>query len=233
MLSLCLLAIAALAADVTLPLNRDGKVILVWADNAVCALFFLDFLVSLLRAPNRWRYLRTWGWIDFLSSIPAVGFLRIGRGARIVRILRVVRGVKAAKLIASFLLSRRAEAAVLAATLVSLLLVVFSAVAMLHFESVEGANIKGPEDALWWAFVTITTVGYGDRFPVTTEGRILGAMLMMAGVGLFGTLSGFVAAWFLTPETEKQESEIARLTAEIRALRADFLSTPGAEPKDR
>ena len=62
------------------------------------------------------------------------------------------------------------------------------------------ANIKGPEDAVWWAFVTMTTVGYGDRFPVTTEGRLAGALLMVAGVGLFGTFSGFIASWFLAPK---------------------------------
>src|SRR3972149_6773059 len=71
---------------------------------------------------------------------------------------------------------------------------------VLHFEDVPEANIKGPEDAVWWAFVTMTTVGYGDRFPVTSEGRLAGALLMVAGVGLFGTFSGFVAAWFLAPK---------------------------------
>lgn len=222
MLVLCLAALAALAADVTLPVNEDGRAILRWADNALCALFFVDFLISLFRAPDRWRYLRTWGWIDLLSSVPAVDVLRIGRGARIVRILRVLRGVRATKLIASLILSRRADATFLAAALVSLLLMVFAAVAVLHFENVEGANIQGAEDALWWAFVTITTVGYGDRFPVSTEGRLIGAMLMTAGVGLFGTLSGFVAAWFLAPDAAKQESELASLAEEIRLLRASL-----------
>ena len=64
---------------------------------------------------------------------------------------------------------------------------------------------------MWWACATITTVGYGDRYPITTEGRIVGVVLMTVGVGLFGTFTGFVASWFLqnlrVRETEKTEEE--------------------------
>jgi voltage-gated potassium channel len=61
------------------------------------------------------------------------------------------------------------------------------------------ANIKNAADALWWVYVTITTVGYGDRYPTTSAGRIVGVFVMTAGVGLFGTLSGFLANKFLAP----------------------------------
>lgn len=99
-----------------------------------------------------------------------------------------------------FILERRAEAMFLAAALISILMVVFSSVAILQFEAeVPGANIKTAEDAIWWAYATMTTVGYGDRYPVTSGGRIVAATLMTAGVGLFGTWTGFVAAWFLSP----------------------------------
>jgi len=59
------------------------------------------------------------------------------------------------------------------------------------------SNIKTAEDALWWAYVTITTVGYGDRFPVTTEGRLIASLLMTAGVGLFGTFAGYISSLFI------------------------------------
>jgi voltage-gated potassium channel len=61
------------------------------------------------------------------------------------------------------------------------------------------SNIKSAEDAVWWTFATITTVGYGDNFPVTSERRVVAAVLTCSGVRLFGTLSGFLAAWFLGP----------------------------------
>jgi voltage-gated potassium channel len=99
------------------------------------------------------------------------------------------------------------------------LLAVLGSIAVLHFETVDGANIKSAEDALWWATVTITTVGYGDRYPVTTEGRIVGTLLMTAGVGLFGVFSGFVAAWFLSSGQKKEEDELASVRHELAALR--------------
>ena len=135
-----------------------------------------------------------------------------------MRIFRVLRGVRATKLVASILIDRRAESAFLAAALVSLLLIVISSIAVLQFESVPDANIKVAADALWWSVVTITTVGYGDKYPVTPEGRIVAGVLMTAGVGLFGIISGFVAAWFLAPRSKQQRSEIDALRLEIQAL---------------
>jgi voltage-gated potassium channel len=107
----------------------------------------------------------------------------------------------------------------LAASLAAILLMVFCSIAMLEFESAGDGNIKTPEDAIWWAAATITTVGYGDRFPVTSEGRCIAAILMCAGVGLFSTFSACLAAWFIKPETQNHESEIAALREEIAALR--------------
>jgi voltage-gated potassium channel len=220
MLALCLVALAMLAADTVVPLTPGTRDVLRYADTAVCALFFVDFLVQLVRARRRWEYFVRWGWIDLLSSIPMVDALRLGRAARVMRILRVLRGVRSTKLLAEFVLGRRAEGAFLAATLVSLLLVVCASIAILQFEQVPGANITTAQDAVWWAVVTLTTVGYGDRFPVTGEGRVVAGLLMVAGVGLFGTFSGYVASWFLAPRDRRQVSEVSELRAEIAALRA-------------
>ncbi len=220
MLSLCVFALAALGLERFADLSPSALSILQVADLAVCVLFLADFLHSLLMAPDRWRYLRTWGWIDLLSSIPSVSVLRVGRAARILRVLRVLRGVKATRLLAAFLMERRAESAFMAASLSTLLLLVFASVAVLHFEAVPEANIKGPEDAMWWAFATLTTTGYGDRFPVTTEGRAVAVLLMLVGVCILGVLSGLFASWFMAPVAQRNRGEIAQLRADIAALRA-------------
>jgi voltage-gated potassium channel len=97
--------------------------------------------------------------------------------------------------------------------------VVVGSIAVLQFESVPQANIRSAEDALWWSVTTITTAGYGDRFPVTTEGRIVATFLMAAGVGLFGTMSGLVASWLLKPAESERSDEIALLRQEVRELK--------------
>ena len=69
--------------------------------------------------------------------------------------------------------------------------------------SVEGSNIKNFGDGIWWAITTVTTVGYGDRFPTTTEGRLLAVMLMIVGISLVGVITASVAAWFVKMSQEE------------------------------
>jgi voltage-gated potassium channel len=213
-------ALLLLAVESTVELDPETLALLNWADTAVCALFFVDFLYLLWRADRKLQYLVTWGWLDLVSSIPVLVAMRWARTARIVRILRILRGVRSIRILARMVLERRAESALLAASLVTLLLVSFSAVSVLYVERQMGdqAKIHTPEDALWWAIVTITTVGYGDKYPITIEGRCIAAVLMIAGVGLFGTVSGLIAAWFLSPHGKNNGDEIAALRKEVREL---------------
>lgn len=72
--------------------------------------------------------------------------------------------------------------------------------------NVEGSNIKSFSDGLWWAVTTVTTVGYGDRFPTTTEGRILAVMLMLVGISLVGVITASVASWFVRLSQEESKN---------------------------
>lgn len=219
MLTTSLIALVVLGAEVALNVSEDTRHILDYADHALCVVFFIDFCKTLWFSPNRLRYFLTWGWIDLLSCIPTIDAFRAGRLARVFRIFRVLRAIRAAKILAEFILQNRARNALSAIVLVSGLLLVIASVGVLHFETTPDANIRTPEDALWWAATTITTVGYGDKYPVTTEGRLLGAVLMGAGVTLLGAYSGFVAYWFLRPLEKRREQEIAQLRAEVERSR--------------
>jgi len=109
---------------------------------------------------------------------------------------------------------------------ISFVLVTFGAIGILLLEQAQvGSNINNGVDALWWSFVTITTVGYGDYYPVTTGGRIIAALLMTAGVGLFGTFTGFISSWFVDGGKEskiKQTSNVETLHTEVMALKQDI-----------
>jgi len=105
-------------------------------------------------------------------------------------------------------ISRRADNALLTVAFLVVCVVEFGAMAVLGAErSSPEANITSARDAIWWIYVTITTVGYGDRYPVTNMGRIIGILVMTAGVGLFGTLSGFLANKFLAPPEKSEDRE--------------------------
>lgn len=214
MLGLSAYVLAALAAGVALPLSPTTRAVLRHVDTGICAVFLADFFVRLARARDRAAFLK-WGWIDLVSSIPVLDSWRIGRVAHAVRIVRVLRAAGSLRRILAILLRRRAEAALSAVTLVCLLLMVFASVAVLELEAGhEGANIRTPSDALWWAAATVTTVGYGDRYPVTLEGRIIAGFLMTTGVACFVTFTAAVTTWFLAPAHDRVQ-ELAQIRRQL------------------
>ncbi|MCA9040911.1 MAG: potassium channel family protein [Planctomycetaceae bacterium] len=218
MLVLCVLVLVMLSLQLFMDPTSEEAHILNHADRGICAIFLIDFFINLYRAENRKQYFFTWGWIDLISSLP-MDFVRIGRLARLLRILRLLRAIRATKTIANHLIHHRAEGVFLSATLLAILMVVFSSIAILHVEDAPESNIKSAEDAMWWSIVTITTVGYGDRFPVTTEGRLLASVLMIIGVGLFGVIAGAIASWFTSGTLEEADQELADLKEELLQIR--------------
>jgi voltage-gated potassium channel len=232
LMALSVYVLIALLIESVFPLSDSSHIILLHTDTGICCVFLYDFLHRFLRAENKLRFLR-WGWIDFVSSIPLFPVLRVGRAVRIVRVLRLIRAFRSVKMIGTVLFANRAKGTLATAAFLSTLLIVFSSIGILQVEDAPTSNIRGPEDALWWSIVTMTTVGYGDRFPVTTEGRFIGSILMVAGIGLFSVLSGAFAAWFTKTDQNRLErddliatnatnKQIALLTEEVRALRAEI-----------
>lgn len=233
-LAVSLFALAMLAVDTLFQLDPRTHEIIAWLDNAVCLLFFLDFVVTFWRAERKAEYFFRWGWLDLLSSIPMVDELRWGRLARIFRIFRILRGLRSAKLLSELVVLRRHESALLSAALISLLLLVFSSITILQLETDPASNIRDADDALWWSITTLTTVGYGDLYPVTGPGRLLAAAMMVAGVGLFGALSGLVASLLLRPAESRQQADLETLQAEILSLRRQLAEqAPDAQRKAR
>jgi voltage-gated potassium channel len=195
-LVLSLYVLLSLLISTVFQLSGELTILLNYIDNVICIIFLIDFSIRFKNSENKLVFMK-WGWVDLVASIPSVDFLRAGRLLRLIRLLRVFRALKSTKLIYEHINRNKKQSALTSVALISFLMVVFSSIAILQFEKDINSNIKTAEDAIWWSYVTITTVGYGDKFPITTEGRIIGAILMTTGVGIFGTFTALVSSWFI------------------------------------
>jgi voltage-gated potassium channel len=233
---LSLLVIAALLVDAVVPIPKEVSTIVQALDLAACALFFIDFCIRFFRSSNKLHFMR-WGWIDLLACVPNVDLLRVGRMVRVLRLIRLLRGVRVGHRLLSIFLQNKPKSAFSSVLLTTLLLITFSSISILVVETDQDANIKTAEDAIWWSVTTITTVGYGDKYPVSTEGRLIAMVLMISGVGLFGTLSGIVASVFLGAQSAETENEMAEVLARLRSIESKLNDRPhtidGAEAHER
>jgi voltage-gated potassium channel len=188
--------------------------------DAIIALVFLaDFFVRLVRAESRKQYFfRQFGWLDFLGGIPIYG-MGLFRLARLLRGFRVLRHTNARVFIRS-LRDQLAQNTVLFTIFSALLALFVAAASVLIFEAnAPSSNIHTAEQAVWWAFVTVATVGYGDYYPVTFAGHVTGVLLMVVGVGIFGVISAFLAHTFISPQ---RIAGIPHINAELAEMKIEL-----------
>jgi voltage-gated potassium channel len=203
-------------------------------DLGLTGIFVAEFAVRIGASFDRAAYLRG-HWIDLVALIPAVRQFRILRLLRLLRLVRTFAGVYRALLHVERLLGNRQIAA---------LGVVWMAVLFLTsmglFVAEQGANelVDNPLDALWWGLVTMTTVGYGDIYPVTPEGRLAASVLLVLGIALFGVITATVTGLLIRgedgPSTPDPLVQVERLHAlslsgaisgeEYETLKADLLA---------
>jgi voltage-gated potassium channel len=243
-LVLTVLSLAVMVA-MLLPLSDATLQLLFLYDNLICVIFLIDFLVNLRGAPKKSEFfLHQGGWLDLLGSIPSFGLtrygglLRLARLGRFARITRLLRGENRKTLVKDILENRSQYAAFITIMLTILVLTVAS-VLVLQFESHSPeAKITTGGDAFWYSLVTITTVGYGDYYPVTTGGRITAMFIMFMGVGIIGALASILASLLVgssAPEEEETpavepvltvEQELAAIKGELVALRQMLEKSP-------
>ena len=230
-----------------LPISDATLKLLSVYDNLICVIFLIDFFVNLRAAPKKSDYFfHHGGWLDLLGSIPSFGLtkygglLRLARLGRFARITRLLRGENKKSLVKDVLENRSRYAAFITILLTIIVLTVAS-VLVLQFESQSPeAKIITGGDALWYAIVTITTVGYGDYYPVTMAGRITAMFIMFAGVGIIGALASILASLLVgssapaeeeAPDTVPAptvEQELVMIKNELAALR-QLLEKKGSE----
>lgn len=167
--------------------------------------FLIDFFYRFhTTSSKKYYFFRDFGWADLLSCWPGSG-LRMLRLFRLAKVYRLLKNY-GYKRIVHEVTENRAQMAIYIVIVVVVIILQVGSNEVLRFESQNpGANIKTGSDALWWAFVTITTVGYGDKYPTTGGGRLIGIALMTSGVGVFSVFTGFIANSFLAPRKKKRE----------------------------
>lgn len=218
-----------------LPLNDATIGLLQSYDILICFFFLIDFLIALWRAPNKtFFFIRERGWLDLVGSIPTIGvtfkygsLLRLARLSRAYKIAKHLGRKRRGELIRD-VLQNRSQYAGLLVILLAIIILAFASVLVLQFESASpDATIRTGWDAFWYSVVTITTVGYGDYYPVTTWGRVTAIFIMLAGVGIIGALASLMASLLIGESRAASEEETgiahdAAVEKELAAIRAEL-----------
>lgn len=171
------------------PVSNSVKTLCLVINYLTWATFVLDYAVQIQLAQDKKKYFKTHFFELLLVAIPFF---------RPLRALRALNFTTRASI-------RSREALIksipIVMTCAAILMIIIMGAAILDIErNAPGSNIHTPMDALWWGLVTITTIGYGDKFPVTTEGRLVAAVLIIFGVAMISTLTASFAAWILAQE---------------------------------
>ena len=225
-LALALVPLLVVPLLVDLPSGVEAALDVV--DWCIWAAFAVEYVVRLALTPDRRRFVRR-EWPDLVIVVlPFLRPLRVVRSARALRLLRLARAGAALSEVtqeARRLLVRHH----LHHALLGIGVVVVGAAALgFAVEEGSGGSIDSFGDALWWSVTTVTTVGYGDTYPVTPAGRGIGAFLMVTGITLFGVLTANLAAYFIErtgpavgarPEVDELVRRVAELEAELERVR--------------
>ncbi len=190
------------------------------AETVLTALFAAEFASRFLASYHRGRYLRG-HWIDLVALVPVARGLRIARLLRLLRLVRSFAGVYRAMSHVGRMVNHRGLGLLITAWLG--VMVICSAGLYIAENSVNDA-IGSPLDALWWGVVTLTTVGYGDVYPVTPEGRIAASILMLLGIGLFGAITATITSYLIATGGSTDTAPTTRLR-QLAALRDDGVIT--------
>ena len=194
-------------------------------DYFVWALFVVEYLTKLYLSPSRRGFVAHNLWDLVVIAVP---FLRPLRAVRLLRLVRLTRiGVLLAnglRRVRAILVHRGLHFVLLG---VAIVVFVMAAVELGFEDHAHGANIHNYGQALWWAIVTVTTVGYGDKYPVSAGGRGAAVVLMVVGIGLIGVLTATVASYFVEEEANRDKDELAARLDRIEAMLARALAHAG------
>lgn len=195
MVMLAILSVSLLVYELSADLPKETVRFIHITDLTIALIFLSDFFIGLAAHKNRLLYFKN-NWIDLLSSIPVTdGLYRSFRIFRLLRLVRVIRLIQLRKIKKTYDLAGESSKYIYLFSITTAV-ILSTAVSFFTLEIDQNPNINNFYDAIWWA-VGAGTVGYGEIYPVTWEGRLIGIFLMFFGIGLVGTVAGFVGGHVL------------------------------------
>ena len=196
--------------DGAAPVDRSS---LQAVEAAMTVVFAAEFAIRVFATRDRGRYLRG-HWIDLVALVPVVRGVRVLRLLRLLRLIRAFSGIFRATQHFERLARHRGLAGLFTAWLA---VMVICSIFLYTAEVGVNEAVESPLDALWWGIVTLTTVGYGDVYPVTGEGRIAASILMLLGIGLFSAITATITSFMLATADSAPASVRLRRLAQLHA----------------
>ena len=205
MVSLAIVSIILLIYDVVSHQTAQQKAFFQLIDLGIGMVFLVEFLIHFMYAKEKHHFFSR-RWWELLAAIPIAAPFRVVKLVRLFPILQAFRFVRVAVRIrllleASRWYTKHAYLVYIGTIVVSIMLL--GAFGFYSFEYGHNPNVHNFFDSIWWAIVTMTTIGYGDIYPVTTGGRIVAILLIFSGIGAFGALIGFVDQYVITRNRHK------------------------------
>lgn len=210
---LCVVSVVFAVIDFQRGLTRPEQI----ADWTIYAFFVIDYVVRFILADNKRSFFKE-NIFDLIAILPFNSAMRVFRMARFVKLIRFVKLLRIGALSTRFtkrssrFLDTNGFKYVL---MIAAMAILLATVAMTYFENMTF------KDALWWSFVTATTVGYGDLSPASGAGRIIACCLMLVGIGLIGSLTSTITSFFLRDTSKEPSSDKVEMVVAMYELLND------------
>lgn len=193
--ALAFLSVGLLVFELTSTVDAAQTQLIATLDLGIAGIFLLDFFIGLNAADSKGKFFKE-RWYEIIAAIPLTdSAIRTFRAIRLIRVVRVIRLAARFKRIADSS-ADRAASQLFNLWLVDTTIIFAAALAFFDFEYGVNPKVHNLFDAFWWAMVTITTIGYGDIYPITTEGRIVAMALMIVGIGTIGSVVSIASGRF-------------------------------------
>lgn len=187
-------------------------------DFWICIVFIAEFLVRIWKEADRNAFLKA-HWLEIPGMIPFT-VLGVSRTFRILRLFRLVRVFSLMKRFSRIYQKRFVRNELQYVSLIVITILLFSTYGIYMSEALINPEIDGVGDALWWSIVTVTTVGYGDKVPITPLGKVIGVILMFTGIGIIGVLSGTIASHLLRGYRSEKAEDVEEALRVLMLRRA-------------